>query len=380
MATPAAVEDRRKDDAVGRRLLIVDDQDLIRRFCRIALEHLGCTCEEACDGPSALALFQQRRFDLVLLDIELAEMSGWEVCRQLRHLPGRPHLKVLLFSGNANPDDLAKMLLAGADDYMTKPFSPVQLVSRVQAALQLQQAQDQMDRLNRDLLAVNREMEKHLQDRAGDLVEARNALFLALAKLAESRDTDTGAHLLRLQTTSKCLGDEALRSAAFPQQLDENFVAMLACCAPLHDIGKVSLPDDILRKPGPLTADERRRMETHTVIGAQTFREVARRHSFALAFLEMSIDIARHHHERYDGAGYPDRLRADAIPLSARIITICDVYDALRSQRVYKPVVPHDEVVHYIRAGAGTQFDPALVECFLRCADDFERIFNETMD
>ena len=317
---------------------------------------------------------------MVLLDIDLPGVSGWEVCRQLRHVPGRPHLKVLLFSGHANPDDLAQMMLAGADDYLTKPFSPVQLASRVQAALQLQRAQERMDRLNRDLLAVNSEMEKMLHAQAGDLIEARDALVLALAKLAESRDNDTGSHLQRLQATSKRLAEQALAAPSFAGQLDANFIAMLACCAPLHDIGKVGLPDNILRKPGPLTPEERRVMETHTLIGARTLEEVARRHRFALAFLKMSIDIARHHHERYDGAGYPDRIQGESIPLAVRIITVCDVYDALRSPRVYKPALPHPDVVRHIHAASGTQFDPALVECFEICADDFARIFDEVRD
>jgi putative two-component system response regulator len=302
------------------------------------------------------------------------------VCREMRGLASRPHLKVLLFSGRAHPDDLAKMMLAGADDYLTKPFTPVQLASRVEAALQLQQAQERMDRLNRDLLTVNSELEKHVSDRDSDLIEARNALVLALAKLAESRDNDTGAHLQRLQVYSRRLAEQALGSPVFAGQIDQHFIDMIACCAPLHDIGKVGLPDGILRKPGPLSPEERLLMQTHTIIGADTLQEVARRHGFALAFLRMSIDIARHHHERFDGEGYPDRLKGDSIPLAARIVTICDVYDALRSPRVYKPALPHAEVVEQIERGAGTQFDVALVECFQHCASDFDRIYEELRD
>jgi putative two-component system response regulator len=363
-----------------RRLLIVDDQPFVRSFCRIALEQQGHLCDEAEDGPAALASFGKQPYDLVLLDIDMPVMSGWQVCRELRRLPGRPHLKIVLFSGRASPDDLAKMMLAGADDYLTKPFTPVQLASRVEAALELQQAQARMDRLNRDLLTVNHELETHLSARDSDLIEARNALVLALAKLAESRDNDTGAHLQRLQVYSRRLAEEALGCPALSGQLDGHFVDMLACCAPLHDIGKVGLPDFILQKPGPLSPEERKLMQTHTVIGAETLREVARRHGFALAFLRMSIDIARHHHERYDGEGYPDRLKGESIPLAARIVTVCDVYDALRSKRVYKAAMPHPEVVSAIVAGAGTQFDPGLIDCFRRCADDFERIFDEFRD
>jgi putative two-component system response regulator len=366
--------------AVLPRILIVDDQPFIRSFCRIALEQQGFACAEAEDGTTALQVFHERGIDLVLLDIDMPGMSGWEVCRELRSLPSRPHLKVLLFSGRANPDDLAKMMLAGADDYLTKPFTPVQLASRVQAALQLQQAQERTDRLNRDLLTINSELEKHLSDRDSDLIEARNALVLALAKLAEARDNDTGAHLQRLQGFSRRLAEEAARAPAFAGQVDQHFIDMLACCAPLHDIGKVGLPDGILRKAGPLTPDERVVMQTHTLLGADTLQEVARRHGFALAFLRMSIDIARHHHERFDGEGYPDRLKGTSIPLAARIVTVCDVYDALRSPRVYKAGLAHAAVVEQIVNGSAGHFDPAIVECFKQCAAEFERIYDNLRD
>jgi response regulator RpfG family c-di-GMP phosphodiesterase len=379
-SAPASAPASTMELSASRRILIVDDQPFVRSFCRIALEQQGHACDEAEDGPAALRLFRNQPYDLVLLDIDMPVMSGWQVCRELRGLPGRSHLKIVLFSGRASPDDLAKMMLAGADDYLTKPFTPVQLASRVQAALELQHAQARMDRLNRDLLAVNHELETHLSARDSDLIEARNALVLALAKLAESRDNDTGAHLQRLQVYSRRLAEQALYSPLFCDQLDRHFVDMLACCAPLHDIGKVGLPDFILQKPGPLSPEERKLMQTHTVIGAETLREVARRHGFALAFLRMSIDIARHHHERFDGEGYPDRLKGESIPLAARIVTICDVYDALRSRRVYKAAMPHAEVVSAIIAGSGMQFDPGLVDCFRQCADDFERIFAEVKD
>lgn len=363
-----------------QRVLVVDDEPVIRSLCRKTLEHFGLACDEAHDGRQALEAVAAQAYDLVLLDIDMPGKSGWDVCRELRLLPGRPHLKIILFSGRSPPDDLAQMLLAGADDFLTKPFSSVQLGARVRAELQLKRTQERMDRAHRDLLLVNRELEKLIEHRNCDLVEARNALVLALAKVVECRDTETGAHLQRLQALSRRLAQEALHHPALTGQIDNNFIDLLACCAPLHDIGKVGLPDHILLKPGLLEADERRIMQTHTLLGAATLRHVAERHGFALAFLNMSIDIARHHHERYDGGGYPDRLLGEAIPLSARIVTICDVYDALRSPRVYKPAMPHTEVSTYIEAAAGTQFDPLLTTSFLWCERDFERIFDELSD
>ncbi len=363
--------------AEGQRVLVVDDEQAVRSLCVVVLNRVGMHCEQAVDGLQALETFRTRPTDLVLLDIDMPRLNGLDACRQLRRLGTRHHLKILLMSGRSDPDVLASMLLAGADDYLIKPFTPVQLQARAQAALRLQTAQERSDGLASKLLALNHELETHLQARDSDLVEARNALVLALAKLVESRDLETGAHLLRLQAFSRRLAEEALADATFAGQLDQNFIDLLACCAPLHDIGKVGLPDHILLKPGKLDPDERQLMEAHTVIGAATLQEVARQHGFALVFLQMAVDITRHHHERYDGLGYPDHLAGTAIPLAARIVAICDVYDALRSRRVYKPPMPHDEVVAMMRKQAGTQFDPDLLACFERCADDFGRLYRD---
>ena len=155
---------------------------------------------------------------------------------------------------------------------------------------------------------------------------------------------------------------------------------MMECCAPLHDIGRVGLPDHILMKPGKFTADERVLMQAHTTVGADTLREVAQEHGSALAFLQMAIDITRHHHERYDGTGYPDRLAGDAIPLAARIVAIGDVYDALRSRRVYKPALSHAASVQLMTEASSGQFDPALLQVFLSCGSEFDRIFRELPD
>jgi putative two-component system response regulator len=155
---------------------------------------------------------------------------------------------------------------------------------------------------------------------------------------------------------------------------------LLEVSVPLHDVGKVTLPDYVLNKPGKLDPDERRLMQAHTVIGAETLADVARQHGFALPFLQMAIDIARHHHERFDGTGYPDRLAGSAIPLAARLVAVADVYDALRARRVYKPALSHATVVHTMTEGSPGHFDPVLLQAFERCAPQFERIFRELVD
>jgi response regulator RpfG family c-di-GMP phosphodiesterase len=253
----------------------------------------------------------------------------------------------------------------------------VQLKNRIHTALRLKDAQDHSDLLNRHLLQINSEVEGNLLARDSDLIHARNALVLALAKLVEQRDSETGAHLLRVQLFSRCLAEQAAMLPGFAAQIDRRFIEMVVCCAPLHDIGKVALPDHILMKPGKLTADERLMMQAHTTIGADTLAEVEHQHGGAVAFLQTAIEIARHHHERFDGNGYPDRLVGNDIPLAARIVAIADVYDALRSRRVYKPAISHSVTVQMMVEASVGQFDPALLKVFSQCADRFEKIFHD---
>ncbi len=360
-----------------KRILVVDDEPGIRDLCRAVLQGEGMLCDEAPTGSQALAAAAAVPYDLVLLDVNMPGLSGLEVLVRLREAPPSPHVKIIMFSGQASPDEMAGMLMAGADDYLTKPCSIVQLHGRVQSALRLQEAQDRTDLLNNRLLAVNAELERNLSSRDGDLAEVRNALVLALAKLVEQRENEGPGHLVRLQRYCQALAEAAARTATFADQIDARFIDMLVCCAPLHDIGKVELPDHILLKPGKLAPEERILMQAHTTLGADTLKDVARQQGAALAFLQMAIDIARHHHERFDGAGYPDRLAGEAIPLAARIVTIADVYDALRSRRSYKPALSHVAALQLMTEASAGQFDPALMQVFRGCAGEIERIYQE---
>jgi response regulator RpfG family c-di-GMP phosphodiesterase/serine/threonine protein kinase len=362
------------------RVLIMEDEASIRMFCRQVLQAEGIQCDEAINGLQGLDAVRTKSYDLCLIDVDMPMMKGPEVLRHLREEPPCPNLKVVMISGQTSPDEMARMLSAGADDYLNKPFSLVQLQARVKAALRLKDAQDRSELLTSRLLAVNAELEHNLSSRDSDLVHARNALVLALAKLVENRDSETGAHLLRIQRYARALAEEAAATPMFATQIDQHFVEMLECCAPLHDIGKVGLPDHILLKPGKLAVDERILMQTHTIIGADTLKEVAKHHGAALVFLQMAIDITRHHHERYDGMGYPDRLAGTDIPLSARIVAIADVYDAMRSRRVYKPPLSHMATMQLMLEASSGQFDPALMPVFQRCAPRFEQIFQECGD
>jgi response regulator RpfG family c-di-GMP phosphodiesterase len=362
------------------RVLVVDDEPGVREFCKAVIKAGAVDCTEAVCAGDALEAASKAPFDLVLLDVNLPDLSGFEVLKRLRENPPSPHLKVIMFSGMATADEMARMLLAGADDYLTKPFSVIQLQGRIQTSLRLKAAQDRSALLNKRLLRVNAELENNLDSRDSDLVHSRNALVLALAKLVEHRDNETGAHLARLQRYGRCLAEKAAKFPMFESQIDQPFIEMLECCSPLHDIGKVGLPDHILLKPGKLTADERIQMQAHTIMGSDTLREVAQQHGAALAFLQMAIDITRHHHERFDGTGYPDRLVGAAIPLAARIVAICDVYDALRCRKVYKPALAHAAAVQVITEASPGHFDPALLQAFLACASQFDQVFGEIPD
>jgi response regulator RpfG family c-di-GMP phosphodiesterase/serine/threonine protein kinase len=361
-----------------RRVLIVDDDPLIARVSQRMLEKAGLAVVVQPDGKAALQEVQARGCDLVLLDIEMPGMSGLDVLKHLRETPPRPHLKVIMCSSNERANDMAQMLLAGADDYVTKPVSEVQLKARVKAALLLQEAQDRTDLLHRQLRTANAQLECDAQAREGSLVHARDALLTAIARLVEHRWSEANARLRRLPRYVACLAEDAARLPAFAGQIDRDFVRTLEICAPLHDIGMVTLPDHILHKPGKLTPEERVVMEAHTTIGADTLREGAERYALVRPFLQVAIDIARHHHERYDGTGYPDRLVGDAIPLTARLVAFGDVYDALRRHRPYRPAFPHPTALRIMFEGSPGHFDPALLSVFRGCSDQFERVFRET--
>jgi HD-GYP domain-containing protein (c-di-GMP phosphodiesterase class II) len=183
-----------------------------------------------------------------------------------------------------------------------------------------------------------------------------------------------------MQRYCRILAQAASLTPAFLSQLDETYIATLECCVPLHDIGKSTLPDHILIKSGKLDAEERLLMQTHTTVGAETLEAVAAQFPEAAGFLRMAIDIVRHHHERFDGTGYPQRLAGEAIPLSARIVTIADVYDALRARRAHKPALSHPAAVQLMTSESPGQFDPALLQVFSKCNGEFERVFRELPD
>jgi len=363
-----------------QRVLIVDDEQEIRHLCLHLLAAQNMECDEAESGNEALAAVELKAYDLILLDVNMPGMNGGEVLDRLRQLARSEHLKIVMFSGQASPDEMSKMLLKGADDYLAKPFSVVQFLGRVRAALRMKSAQDRSVILNQQLLALNAELESNLKVRDSDLQQTRNSLVVGLARLVDQRDSRGKCHIQRMQRYCRALAEAAGKVQAFASQVDQNFVDLLESAVPLHDVGKIALPDHILMKGGTFSSEERLLMQTHTTIAAETLQEVAKQHTSAIAFLRMAIDVIRHHHERFDGTGYPDRLSGNGIPLSARIVAIADVYDALRCRRAYKPALAHMSAVQIMTQASVGQFDPALLQVFAEVAPEFDEIFQELTD
>jgi response regulator RpfG family c-di-GMP phosphodiesterase/tRNA A-37 threonylcarbamoyl transferase component Bud32 len=370
--TPVTPTNRRQ-----HRVLIADDEAGIRTFCALALRADAVECQEVADGLAALEVLADRPFDLLLLDIDMPRLNGIETLKRVRQSPQLANLKVVMFSGRTAADDMAHLLQAGADDFLPKPFSITQLRARVKAQLRLKEAQDRTELLHRHLLTVNAELERSLTAKDGDLIGMRDALILTVAKLVDLRSTESEGHLLRMKRYCRVLGEEAIRGNDFGQVVDETFVAMLEACSPLHDIGKVGLPDTILRNPGKLDAEQRLHMQSHTEVAAEELQKVAKKQGIATGFFAMAADVARSHHERWDGTGYPDHLAGDAIPLAARFLAIADVYDALRSRRMYKPALPHHTAVMTITEGSPGHFDPKVIAVFRRCLPQFDQAFRE---
>jgi len=325
------------------RVLIVDDDPISLEILEHALIQMGHEVATATNGEEALELLRRGCFRLVISDWVMPKMDGVALCHAIRFGDFPGYVYVILLTGHDSPKEKVVGLAAGADDFIGKPFDPEELAVRIATA------------------------ERILS------LETRDVAILAMAKLAESRDPETGAHLERIQGYSRALAWHLAGVEGFHNVVDREFIRLIHVTSPLHDIGKVGIPDGILMKPGKLTREEFEVMKTHTTIGARTL-DAALRQFPGVRFLEMARDIAAYHHEWYDGRGYPAGLSGDAIPLCARIVAIADVYDALITRRVYKDAVDHQEARSIILKENGTHFDPAIVEAFRECEEEFQTI------
>ncbi len=322
----------------------------------------------ATNGVKALHIASsQPNPDLILLDVMMPEMDGYETCRRLKANPVTAEIPIIFLTAKSQVSDEEMGLTLGAVDYISKPVSPPIVLARVATQLHLVRA--------RNLLQdQNKHLESLVQDRTRKLAKMQDAIIMAMASLAETRDNETGNHIRRTQNYVAALARQLRHIPRFAHELTEENIELLYKSAPLHDIGKVGIPDNILLKPGKLDVEEFEIMKKHTTYGRETILSVERYLGESNEFLRFAREITYSHQEKWDGSGYPENLSGDAIPISARLMAVADVYDALISKRVYKPAFPHQEAIDIMRKGRGSHFDPDILDVFLRISDEFNEI------
>ena len=360
-------------------ILVVDDSELNREHIGFRLKRDGYNPIMADDGQSALKILRETDVDLILLDYMMPDMNGYDVLLNIKANQKLLHVPVVMVSALDETDSVIKCLEAGADDFMTKPVNSVLLRARINSSLNKKRLWDQEQQYQDKLEYMNKSLKKKVQRQVEEITSAQMATIFATSKLAESKDPETGAHLERLREFCKILCEELQLMPRFANIIDNEFINAIYAASPLHDIGKVGIPDQILLKPGKLNDNEWEIMRTHPIIGANTLRAVMTKHP-GNTFVYMGINIAECHHEKWDGTGYPYGLAGEDIPLEARILALADVYDALTSVRCYKPAFSHEKSRNIIKEGSERHFDPDVVQAFLNREADFIRIKKEFRD
>lgn len=335
----------------------------------------------AASGTRGLAIARQTPApDLILLDVRMPDPDGFEVCRQLKADPVTSEIPIIFLTALNDPADEAQGLVLGAVDYITKPVSPPILSARVRNHLRLKEVADFLRDRNAFLEAEVQRRTEESRRRAEEARVAQETIMISLASIAEARDNETGNHILRTQHYMRALAEHLRTHPRFSAQLDDEVIDLLFKAAPLHDIGKVGIPDRILMKPGRLTDDEMTIMKTHTTIGHDAIERTMMRVGERVPVLEMAKEIALSHQEKWDGSGYPLGLAGDAIPLSGRLMAVADVYDALISRRVYKEPIPVPETIEIMARGRGNHFDPDILDAFLDLRGRFLEIQERFVD
>lgn len=325
-------------------------------------------------GEKAIKIAQaDAKLDLILLDVMMPGLSGYEVCQTLKADHATRDIPIIFLTAMTAAEDEKKGLELGGSDYITKPISPPILLARVKTQLQNKAAADFL----RD---QNVFLEKEVTERTKEVMAIQDVTILSMASLAETRDSDTGNHIRRTQHYVLALANQLKLHPRFSEFLIEQNIRLLFKSAPLHDIGKVGIPDRILLKPGKLDQVEFEIMKTHTTLGRDALASAEQSLGTDVEFLAMAKEIAYSHQEKWDGSGYPEGIGADDIPISARLMAVADVYDALISRRIYKEGMPHEEACRIIEEGSGSHFDPDIVEAFMQIHQEFKDIAQRYTD
>jgi len=348
------------------RILVVDDENFyIDVLVNLLQEDYRVSVAK--NGQSALKrAFSDTPPDLILLDVLMPDIDGYEVCRQLKDDPRTKSIPIIFLTVKSEIDDEIKGFEIGAVDYITKPISPPLVKSRVKNHLLLTQA--------RNILEDQKKLLEHqVKERTLEISRTQDVAIYCMASLAETRDNETGYHIRRTQHYVRILSNFLKEHPAFRDYLDNETIDLLFKSAPLHDIGKVGIPDKVLLKPGKLNKDEWEEMKRHCEYGYFALLS-AEKELGSTPFLQVAREIALTHHEHWDGKGYPQGLKGDEIPISGRLMAIADVYDALISKRVYKEGFSHNDAVGMILSERGTHFDPDIVDAFEHLENEFLRI------
>jgi putative two-component system response regulator len=352
--------------AGDRLIMIVDDRVDIVNVLTLTLRNHGYRTVGFTDAAAALAALDAEPPDLIMVDINMPIMDGYEVCAQIKSRPRFHDTPVVFMSGMDDATVKVRAFSQGGVDYLTKPFRREEVLARLATHLRLSQMQAELARRNEDLQQI---VEKQVRE----IADGHLATIYALARLAECKDGVMARHLERVQLYTRALATRLGRQPDLQVQLTPAYIDNLQRASPLHDIGKVGTPDSVLLKPDRLTEAEMAIMRQHTVLGATTLGEVSAKYP-GNSLLSMGTRIARSHHEKWDGSGYPDGMRGREIPLCARIMALADAYDAIRSKRQYKPAMSHEEAVRRILLDSGRHFDPQVVTAFQDVAAEFDAV------
>lgn len=320
----------------------------------------------ALDGERAIKLIPRLKPDLILLDVMMPVMDGYETLRRLRLIEEGKDIPVIFLTAKADSEGEKEGLSLGAVDYITKPFAPSLVKLRIKNQLEYKFHRDHLTEL--------------VHERTLSLRQTLKVMLMSLGALAEYRDNETGGHIRRTQIIVRMLAEVLQKNPKFYNVLpNDEVVEQFATAAPLHDIGKVGIQDSILRKPGRLTSEEMDQMKEHTILGYEVLESA----TFELhndPMVIVAAQIAKSHHEKWDGTGYPEGLKGEEIPIGARLMAVADVYDALVSKRVYKEPLPHEDAVNIILEGCDTHFDPDIVNAFKEIADKLPGIYKDFTD